>query len=83
VTQLPDPQSEDYQLALAHAVLGPHRLGLVLASLGVVAAVLRGTVLPGLPRAVAVVLIATALGLMVIGTIRRIGYQIRHLRRGE
>ncbi len=80
MSDLPDPRSEEYHLALAHAVLGPHRLGLVLAALGVIAAVLRGTVLPGVPRIVAVVLIATALGLMVIGTIRRIGYQIRRMR---
>lgn len=83
MTQLPDPRSEDYRIALGHAVLGPHRLGLVLAALGVVVAVLRGTVLPGLPRALAVVLIAAALGLMVIGTIRRIALHWRHMRRGE
>lgn len=80
---LPDPRSDDYRLALGHAVLGPHRLGLVLAALGVVAAILRGTVLPGIPRAVAVTLIATALGLMVIGTIRRIALHWRHMRQGQ
>lgn len=80
MSDLPDPRSDDYQLALAHAVLGPHRLGLVLAALGVIAAVLRGTVLPGLPRAVALVLIATALGLMVIGTIRRIRFHVTRMR---
>ncbi|KQN19401.1 hypothetical protein ASE86_13020 [Sphingomonas sp. Leaf33] len=78
--ELPDPRSEDYKLALAHAVLGPHRLGLVLAAVGVVIAVIRGTVLPGIPRLVPVLFIALALGLMVIGTLRRIQMQVRHMR---
>lgn len=80
MNQLPDPRSDDYEVALAHAVLGPHRLGLVLAAVGVVIAVVRGTVLPGIPRAVPVLFIALALGLMVIGTIRRIVMQVRHMR---
>ncbi|WP_294303052.1 hypothetical protein [uncultured Sphingomonas sp.] len=77
---LPDPESDDYKLALAHAVLGPHRLGLVLAVVGVVIAVVRGTVLPGIPRVVPILFVALALGLMVIGTIRRIAMQVRHMR---
>ncbi len=77
---LPDPRSPDYPLALAHAVLGPHRLGLVLAALGLLAAVLRASVLPGMPKGVAVGLIAAGLGMMVIGTIRRIRYHLRYLR---
>jgi len=81
MTGLPDPRSEDYKVALAHAVLGPHRLGLVLAALGVVIAVIRGTALPGIPRVVPVLFIALALGLMIIGTIRRIAMQLRHMRR--
>ena len=80
MNQLPDPRSDDYEVALAHAVLGPHRLGLVLAAVGVVIAVVRGTVLPGIPRVVPVLFIALALGLMVIGTIRRIVMQVRHMR---
>ena len=80
MSDLPDPRSEDYKLALANAVLGPHRLGLVLAAVGVVIAVVRGTVLPGIPRVVPVLCIALALGLMVIGTIRRIAMQMRHMR---
>ncbi|WP_394652288.1 hypothetical protein [uncultured Sphingomonas sp.] len=80
MNQLPDPRSDDYEVALAHAVLGPHRLGLVLAAVGVVIAVVRGTVLPGIPRTVPVLFIALALGLMVIGTIRRIVMQVRHMR---
>lgn len=80
MSELPDPRSQDYEVALAHAVLGPHRLGLVLAAVGVVIAVVRGTVLPGIPRVVPVLFIALALGLMVIGTIRRIAMQVRHMR---
>lgn len=83
MSSLPDPRSDDYRAALGHAVLGPHRLGLVLAALGVVVAVARGTVLPAIPRAVAIVLIAAALGLMVIGTIRRIALHWRHMRRPD
>ncbi len=83
MSELPDPRSKDYEVALAHAVLGPHRLGLVLAAVGVVIAVVRGTVLPGIPRVVPILFIALALGLMVIGTIRRITMQLRHMRREE
>jgi hypothetical protein len=83
VSTLPDPRSDDYRVALGHAVLGPHRLGLVLAALGVVVAVVRGTVLPGIPRGIAIVLIAAALGLMVIGSIRRIALHWRYMRQED
>jgi hypothetical protein len=61
-------------------VTAPQRLGFVVAALGLAAAILRATALPALPRAVAVVLIATALGLFAIGTIRRIRWHRRRMR---
>jgi p-aminobenzoyl-glutamate transporter AbgT len=58
-------------LAALRRSFAPQRLGLMLALVGALAAVLRGTALPALPRLVPVVLIVTALGLIGIGAIRR------------
>ena len=69
--------------ALRHAGFATYRAGMMLAAVGVLAAVLHGTVLPGLPRLVAVVLIVTALGLIGIGAIRRIRYHFAHIRESK
>jgi hypothetical protein len=69
--------------ALRHAGSGTHRAGMMLAAFGVLAAVLHGTVLPGLPRLVAVVLIVTALGLIGIGTVRRVRHHLVHIRESK
>ena len=61
--------------AVHHALAeGPRRLGLMLAALGLIAAVLRGTAAPWLPKLVPVVLIVTALGLIGVGIVRRARY---------
>ncbi len=65
---------------LVHVGGGARRLGFLLAGLGVLAAALRGTVLPALPELIPLVLIVTALGLMAIGTVRRIRYHVRRMR---
>ncbi len=65
---------------LAHAGGGARRMGFLLAGLGVFAAALQGTILPALPQLVPLVLIVTALGLMAIGTVRRIRYHLRRMR---
>ena len=65
---------------MAHA-LGPTRLALVLAVLGAIVAALRATYLPGIPRLVPALLIALALGVMLVGTFRRLRYGWRHLRK--
>jgi hypothetical protein len=63
------------QIAVAHArAEWPRRLGMMLAMLGLAAAMARSTVVPSLPKVVPVVLIVTALGLMGIGIIRRLQY---------
>ncbi len=59
---------------------GPQMVAIALAGLGVAAAALRGTVAPWLPELVAVVLIVTALGLMLIGMVRRARWHLRRLR---
>lgn len=67
---------EDLKAAHARAEW-PRKLGMMFAALGLLAAALRSTAAPWLPRLVPVVLIVTALGLMGIGIIRR----LRFLRR--
>jgi hypothetical protein len=64
---------------MAHA-FGPVRLALPLALLGVLAAIARATFLPALPKQVALVLIALALGVMLIGTVRRLRLGWQHIR---
>jgi uncharacterized membrane protein len=76
VEDLPEP----VRTALAHA-FAPLRIGILLALLGAVAAIVRGLWMPGLPRAVPLVLIALALGVMIIGTVRRIRYGLHALRK--
>lgn len=56
---------------------GTHRGAILLAGLGALAAVLRGTALPGMPRLVPVALIVTALGLVLIGIVRRVRWHLR------
>ena len=58
----------------------PLTAGIALAAMGVLAAILRGTAWPWLPRAVPIAIIATALGLMLIGSVRRIRYHLQRLR---
>ena len=78
----PDPvEAARRRAELAHATGGVQRLGFLVAGLGVLAAILRGTVVPGVPRLVPVVLIVAALGLMAIGSLRRIRYQWRRMRK--
>ncbi len=62
---------------------GQRNAGLALAALGVVAAVLRGTVMPLLPELVPVGLIVLALGLMGIGIVRRARYHWSRTREGR
>ncbi|WP_326523480.1 hypothetical protein [Sphingomonas sp.] len=69
-----------YRAELMHVAQGTRRLGFLLAGLGLIAAVLRGTALPGLPEIVPLVLIVTALGLMLIGIVRRTRYHLRRMR---
>lgn len=77
----PDPAAlAHYRAELRRAAGGAQRLGFALAGLGVLAAALRGTVLPALPELVPLVLIVTALGLMLIGTVRRVRYHLRRMR---
>ncbi len=54
--------------------------GIMLAVLGVIAAVLRGTAWPWLPELVPLVLIVTALGLMLLGIVRRTRYHLSRIR---
>jgi hypothetical protein len=60
------------QLDALRRSFGPQRAGLMLAFVGVLAAILRGTALPTLPRLLPLVLIATALGLIGLGVLRRL-----------
>ena len=69
-----------YKAELRHVASGMRGAGFALAGLGVIAAVLRGTVAPWLPELVPLILIATALGLMLIGIVRRTRYHMRRMR---
>lgn len=81
VSTLPDPDElARFRAELVHVARGPRRLGFLLAALGIVAAALRGTVIPGLPELVPLTLIVTALGLMLIGVGRRARYHLRRMR---
>ncbi|SOB88338.1 hypothetical protein SAMN06297144_3489 [Sphingomonas guangdongensis] len=75
-----DDLPPDVGAAMQHA-FGPVRLALPLALAGVLAAIARATFLPALPREVALILIALALGVMLIGTVRRIRLGWQHVRR--
>lgn len=78
---LADPAERARYIAeLRHVALGPRRLGVALALLGVVAAILRGTAMPHLPELVPLVLIVTALGLMLLGIVRRTRYHLTRMR---
>ena len=81
MTPEPDPADVRRLRAELAYVSAPQRLGFVLAGLGVAAAIVRGTALPALPRIVPAALILTALGLVVIGTIRRVRWHRRRVRR--
>lgn len=68
----PPPDAAARHAEVLHALArGPRDAGIALAALGVGAALLRGTVAPWLPGLVPVALIVTALGLMLIGIVRR------------
>lgn len=65
------------QLArLRHAIRGPHRAAVLLAVAGTLLALVRWRWLPEMPRALPVALIAAALGLYAVGSIRRIRWLI-------
>ncbi|MGK6321090.1 hypothetical protein [Sphingomonas sp. DT-204] len=70
-----------YRRELAMVARGTRLSGIALALLGVVAAILRGSVLPSLPELVPLALIVTALGLMLIGTVRRARYHMQRMRK--
>ena len=57
-----------------------HGAGLMLALAGIVAAVLRATMLPVLPKILPVALVALALGVIAIGTVRRWRWHLRRMR---
>jgi len=69
-----------YRAELRQVAAGTRTAGLALAALGALAAVLRGTAAPWLPELVPLVLIVTALGLMLIGIVRRTRYHLRRMR---
>ncbi len=78
---LNDPaQLAAYRAELRHVARGTRSAGLMFAGLGLLAAVLRGTWAPWLPELVPVILIVTALGLMLIGIVRRTRYHLKRLR---
>lgn len=77
---VPDPVDVARLRAELAYVTAPQRLGFMVAALGVAAAILRGTALPGLPRVVPAALILTALGLLAIGMIRRLRWHRRRMR---
>ncbi|UIJ44576.1 hypothetical protein LZK98_16150 [Sphingomonas cannabina] len=70
-----------YRHELRMVARGTRLSGIALALLGVLAAILRGSVLPSLPEVVPLALIVTALGLMLIGTWRRVRYHMQRMRR--
>ncbi|HWK35718.1 hypothetical protein [Sphingomonas sp.] len=79
---LSDPvQLARYRAELRTVARGTRTMGIMLALVGVAAAILRGTVVPQLPEMVPLVLIVTALGLMLLGIVRRIRYHSARLRR--
>jgi histidine ammonia-lyase len=69
-----------YITELRMVASGARRAGIMLAVLGVIAAVLRATVWPWMPELVPLVLIVTALGLMLLGIVRRIRYHLKRRR---
>ena len=75
-----DAAAARYRADLRHATRPTRAPGFALAGLGVVAAVLRGTVLPDLSAILPLALIVAALGLMAIGSIRRARYHWRRMR---
>lgn len=77
---VPDPAVVARYRAELRQVGGPLIGGLALATLGVLAALLRGTIAPWLPELVPLILIVTALGLMLIGIVRRARYHLRRMR---
>ena len=79
----PDPVELRRLRAELAYVTAPQRLGFMIAGLGVMTAILRGTALPGLPRMVPAALILTALGLLAIGTIRRVRWHRQRMRRSR
>ena len=70
-----------YATAMRRAGAAPRNAGLMLAGAGAVLALVRAMWVPDLPRVVPAMLIVTALGLLAIGTIRRIRFHITHRRR--
>ena len=75
-----DPELERYLAELRYVAHAPHKLGLALAMSGLAAAGVRAAWWHAMPRALPVVLIALALGLMAIGIVRRTRYHIRRSR---
>ena len=59
---------------------GTERPAILLALAGVLLAVVRGLWLPALPKALPVALIALALGLLLIGIIRRVRWHLARRR---
>ena len=78
--QAPDPADVIRLRAELAYVTAPQRLGFLLAVLGLMLAILRGTAMPGVPRLLPAAIILTALGLLAIGTIRRVRWHRRRMR---
>lgn len=78
---LHDPaQRAAYLAELRQVARGTRNGGIALAALGLVLAIVRAFWLPQLPAVVPLVLIVTALGLMVIGIVRRLRWHLRRMR---
>ena len=79
--RLDDPaELAAYRAELRHVARGTRTAGMALAFVGVLVALLRGSAWPWIPKAVPVTIIALALGLMVIGIVRRARYHLKRLR---
>lgn len=78
---LHDPVERAAYLAEIRQVARGARLGgLVLAMVGAGLAILRAYWLPELPALVPLIVIATALGLILIGIVRRIRWHLKRMR---
>lgn len=78
---LHDPaQRAAYLAELRQVARGTRNGGIALALLGFVLALVRAFWLPQLPAIVPLVLIVTALGLILIGIVRRLRWHMRRMR---
>lgn len=79
----PDPAAlARYRAELRHHAQGTRYAGFALAVLGIAVALVRSKGAPWIPELLPVTLIVLAMGLMLLGTIRRTRYHLRRLRDG-